>query len=430
MIVQLIQRAQAAQRGGDTGAARSLYEQALALDGTQAAALNGMGMLALRSGDPSATAWFERATAADAGAGPLWLNLASARRAGGDTAGEQAALESALALDQRNVMANYRLAELFDRSGEPMAAMPRWQGLVAMLGNIGDLSPELQRVRATAQGRVAAHGAELGATIETAMAAGRERLDGRDRRRLDRCVDAMLGRRRIHHNDCHGLHFPFLPADEFFDRAHFPWITALEAETPAILAEYQALRAAPNAGFVPYVDMAEGSPDNCWSPLDRSADWSARYLWRFGVRDDAVCERCPRTAAAIEAVPRVSLAGQAPTAFFSVLAPGTRLPAHTGVSNIRAIVHLPLIVPDGCGFRVGGETRSWQVGEAFAFDDTIEHEAWNTGDAPRAVLILDVWNPHIENHEREMLQTLFDVLARSGSDSGSGLASGLGRAAD
>jgi aspartate beta-hydroxylase len=102
--------------------------------------------------------------------------------------------------------------------------------------------------------------------------------------------------------------------------------------------------------------------------------------------------------------------------FFSILKPRTRLPAHTGVSNARAIVHLPLIVPPSCGFRVGGETREWREGEAFAFDDTIEHEAWNDSDQPRVVLILDVWNPHLTGIERDLLTRYFDVADASGFD--------------
>src|SRR5436305_728036 len=82
--------------------------------------------------------------------------------------------------------------------------------------------------------------------------------------------------------------------------------------------------------------------------------------------------------------------GGAPTVFVSLLRPGTHLPPHTGVSNVRTIIHLPLIVPPGCGFRVGGETRLWEAGRAWAFDDTIEHEAWNRSDQLRAILIFDV----------------------------------------
>ena len=60
-------------------------------------------------------------------------------------------------------------------------------------------------------------------------------------------------------------------------------------------------------------------------------------------------------------------------------------------------------------FRVGGETREWREGEAFAFDDTIEHEAWNRSDQDRAVLILDCWNPHLSEEERAMICRLYDV---------------------
>ena len=121
-----------------------------------------------------------------------------------------------------------------------------------------------------------------------------------------------------------------------------------------------------------------------------------------------------KTAAAIEALPLSDLPGRTPTVFFSLLRPGTHLPAHTGVSNVRTIIHLPLIVPPGCEFRVGGETREWRVGEAFAFDDTIEHEAWNRSGSLRAILIFDVWNPYIEEAERDLLRRFFAVA--NGSD--------------
>ena len=65
------------------------------------------------------------------------------------------------------------------------------------------------------------------------------------------------------------------------------------------------------------------------------------------------------------------------------------------------------------GFRVGATTREWNVGEAFVFDDTIEHEAWNRSDRLRAVLIFDVWNPYISEAERELLRRFFAVTNAS-----------------
>lgn len=128
------------------------------------------------------------------------------------------------------------------------------------------------------------------------------------------------------------------------------------------------------------------------------------------MRNDPVCELCPETAAALARVPQNHIPGKAPTAFFSILRPGAHIPPHTGVTNTRAIIHLPLLVPEDCAFRVGGETRPWREGEAFAFDDTIEHEAWNRSASPRIVLIFDVWNPHLTTDEQDLL-TIFHRTA-------------------
>jgi aspartyl/asparaginyl beta-hydroxylase (cupin superfamily) len=53
---------------------------------------------------------------------------------------------------------------------------------------------------------------------------------------------------------------------------------------------------------------------------------------------------------------------------------------------------------------VGGETRNWQMNKAWVFDDTIEHEAWNDSDQPRAILIFDCWNPHLTEGERALVR--------------------------
>jgi aspartyl/asparaginyl beta-hydroxylase (cupin superfamily) len=168
-----------------------------------------------------------------------------------------------------------------------------------------------------------------------------------------------------------------------------------------------ALLARGSDAIRPYVRMEKGSPDTKWTPLDGSLDWSACFLWEYGMRNEAVCQLCPETAAALELAPRSRIVGKAPSAFFSILQPGAHIPPHTGVTNTRAIIHLPLVVPDNCHFRVGGETRQWRVGEAFAFDDTIEHEAWNASSEPRVILIFDVWNPHLTAEEQSLLQEYF-----------------------
>jgi aspartyl/asparaginyl beta-hydroxylase (cupin superfamily) len=91
---------------------------------------------------------------------------------------------------------------------------------------------------------------------------------------------------------------------------------------------------------------------------------------------------------------------------FSQLRPHTRIPPHTGVANTRLVMHLPLILPPACGFRVGSETRDWKIGEAWVFDDTIEHEAWNDSDEIRIILIFDIWNPLLSATERDLVRAM------------------------
>lgn len=375
-----------------------------------AAAANRLGLDSLRSGDARCAAeHFDRACRADPGAGELWINLATAQRLLGDDEAERAALESALAIDQRNLMALIRLAQLHERLGEDAPATQRWSAVLSLGRGIEEPSPELVQLLAHAAAYVERQRAGLANALDGALADDLAAASARERRRVRAAADVLLGRRTVFPNECHGLHYPFLPADEFFDREHFPWLEPLEAATADIRSELEAILADPDPGLAPYVEQPSGVPENKWSRLDKSLDWGALHLWRDGERNDAACARAPRTAALVETLPLCRIPGRAPAVFFSILKAGARIPPHTGVTNVRSIVHLPLIVPGGCTFRVGGETRAWIEGEAFVFDDTIEHEALNPTAADRAVLILDTWNPHLSEAERAMICKLYAV---------------------
>ena len=377
--------------------------------------LNASGVRALDAGDYARAArLFGRAIAADPKAPALWLNLAKAHRVEGDAERERTALDGALAVDARHLMALIRKAELQERLGERAAAAVTWSGAIAVAPPADQLPPALAELLARAARFVAEQSQAFADAIAGDLGAARTAVGDTELRRFDAAVDAVLGRRRIYANECAGMHFPFLPADEFFPRRHFDWIDALEAQTDLIRAELQDLLDRGDDGFAPYVSMPAGAPPNKWTGLDNSLAWGAYYLWKYGAPVDRALQRCPGTAAALAAIPRADIPSRAPTAFFSILQPRTRIPAHTGVTNLRTIVHLPLIVPAGCGFRVGGETREWRIGEAFGFDDTIEHEAWNDSDELRAVLILDVWNPHIAPAERELVRRFYLTADASG----------------
>ena len=406
--------AQQARANGRPEEEAALLARADALVPGNPLVANARGMQALGQRDwKAACHFFQAAIAADPNEPALWMNLATAHRGAQDVDGERRSLEGALAIDRRHVMAQYRMAELHQRNGHMAQAAQGWSHVAQLLEGIENPPPAVRNMLAQAKAFLAEHNATLAATIDEALTDQIDML-GPQARRFRACVDHSLGRRRIYPNVCAGIHYPFLPADEFFDRAHFPWFAQLEARADAIRAEAEAILYGKNDLIRPYVRMEKGGPETKWSTLDGSLDWTACFLWEYGVRNDAVCDLCPETAKALEAVPQSHIPGKAPSAFFSLLRPGAHIPPHTGVTNSRAIIHLPLIVPDGCAFRVGGETRQWKEGEAFAFDDTIEHEAWNRSEKPRVVLIFDVWNPHLSSAEQALLSRMFEITGTAG----------------
>jgi aspartate beta-hydroxylase len=401
-----------ARQAGRADEARRQFEAVLAIDPVQPVARNALGLDALARGDAHAAAeHFEQACRGDPLAAELWLNLARARAELDQVEPARDALERALGVDQRFLPALISLAQLHEELGEEALAAERWSAVLALTASMDSSSAELAELTAHARDYVGRQRRQLGETVDRALADDLAAASVRDRRRVRAAADAMLGRRQIYPNHCHGLHYPFLPADEFFDREHFPWLHTLEAATGDIRSELQSILAEADPGLAPYVEQPSGVPENKWSPLDRSLDWGALHLWRDGERNAEACRRAPKTAALVETLPLCRIPGRAPAVFFSILKAGKTIPPHTGVTNVRAIVHLPLVVPEGCVFRVGGETRPWVEGEAFVFDDTIEHEARNPSAVDRAVLILDVWNPYLSEAERAMICKIYEASA-------------------
>lgn len=412
MVVDGVQRhlaeAHRARQAGLPDKARSHFEAVLELDDGDPTARNWLGADALaRTDGQAAAAHFEIACKREPGERSHWINLATARRILGDGEGERTALEEALAIDQTDLLALVRLAELHERLAEEAAAAERWAAVLALSSAIHDPTPEFAEILGHAKHYVKEQQQRLVSAVEGVLGEELARASKRERRRMQVAADAWLGRRPIFANHCEGLHYPFLPADEFFEREDLEWLGKLEAATAIIRSELEAILADPGDGLTPYISLPPGVPANKWSGLDKSLDWGAFHLWKEGKRFDEACARAPRTAALMESLPICHIEGRAPNVFFSILKAGSHIPAHTGVTNVRSVVHLPLIVPAGCAFRVGGEIRSWVEGEAFAFDDTIEHEAWNRSNRDRTVLIIDAWNPYLSEHERAMVCRLY-----------------------
>jgi aspartate beta-hydroxylase len=149
-------------------------------------------------------------------------------------------------------------------------------------------------------------------------------------------------------------------------------------------------------------------------------DWSVIYLDLHNANDvagvDASRVLFPKTCEILSKAPRPY--GHS---LFSALSPGTHIPSHTGASNKKIRIHLPLIVPrlnndseisssisPHCRLRVGSQCEQWLEGKCLIFDDSYQHEAWHdsvdeSGGIARVVLIIDIWHPDLTDLEVKFL---------------------------
>jgi aspartate beta-hydroxylase len=410
-VLRMIQACKAAGAAGRTGEADQLLARVAQLAPAHPAVLNELGLRMMQRGDSArARELFQRATQADPGHPSLWSNLAQSLHELNLPTDEFDAIERALALEPRHLASLLQKGQLLEHTGDPRNAARAYRNAIATLP-AGTAAPEgVAAMIEHARAAIAKDDAALAAAIEERLAAIREQHGGGSYRRIEHCIELLTGGRTRFTPQPTFMYFPEIPAVEFFERNDFPWLDAIEAATDEIRAELMTVLVSDREGLEPYISYPDGVPLRQWKELNKSRRWSAYFLWNQSMPQPAHLARCPRTAQVLKGAPQCDVAARGPTAFFSILEPGTRIPPHTGVTNTRLTVHLPLIVPPQCGFRVGSETREWVAGKAWAFDDTIEHEAWNLSDVPRAVLIFDVWNPFLTLAERDLIRAATEVV--------------------
>ena len=336
----------------------------------------------------------------------LKMQRAMVSRTLGDFAGALEALDEALNIDPYDYVALLSKGTLVERTSGERAATAIYRNALMLALPDDELPPALRAPTARAREVVAKTQAALEDHLKARTDAVKADVSAAARRRFDESVGIFAGRTKVYTQEPLLLHYPRLPAIPFYDRSLFPWFEELEAATNTIRGELDGALAAAKDDFAPYIAYPKGTPVNQWGELNHSRRWSSFFLWKDGTRQDGACKLCPQTAALLERLPLAYQEGYAPTAMFSALDPHTHIPAHTGSTNVRLLCHLPLILPGPARFRVGNETRDWKMGEAWVFDDTIEHEAWNDADELRVILILDIWNPLLEPEERQLVKAL------------------------
>jgi aspartyl/asparaginyl beta-hydroxylase (cupin superfamily) len=202
----------------------------------------------------------------------------------------------------------------------------------------------------------------------------------------ERAVDTAnrAGAWLLHRLERRLLRSSLVPTTPLLPTTVFPWVDELEAHWTTIRSELDEVLAyresLPNFQDIS-VDQASITNDDGWKTF---------FFFGYGFRSDANCDRCPKTAALLEAVPGLT------TAFFSILSPGKHIPPHRGPWRGVLRYHLALQVPEpasDAGIKVGDEVAHWEEGRSLLFDDGYRHEAWNDTAGVRVVLFVDVMRP-------------------------------------
>lgn len=194
------------------------------------------------------------------------------------------------------------------------------------------------------------------------------------------------------------LFYPGLSRKPWFTNAEIPAISEVEALFPKIQQEVH--EKLDRTLFTTYQEP--------WGNLFDKGHWLVAPFYRENEPIAEAHKRFPVTSKFLQSLPR----HKPNFSTFSFLRPQTHIVAHHGITNMRVRVQLGILVPPGCALQVGKVKREMTQGEAWAFDDSFLHEAWNPSDEARLILSFDVWHPYLDDQEISYLHELLGYLEK------------------
>lgn len=177
----------------------------------------------------------------------------------------------------------------------------------------------------------------------------------------------------------------------FCERSNFLYIIEpFEKKIPEILSEYNT--------FVSSAATATSSSLFTFEQagLHAGNKWKTLALFTNGKQQASACLHFPLLCSLVSSVPETKI--QRGQVKFSVMTPSARVLPHCGPTNNRLRMHCALLVPKGeVWIKVANESRHWEEGKCFVFDESCEHEVWHGGTGLRIVLIVDFLNPDLDS---------------------------------
>lgn len=422
-VEALLAQAQAQSLQDSPRAAETFYHQVLAIDAEQPVALAALGQLALNRGALQHAAVLFVAAAKAAPDNPQHrLDQAFALLADEQFDAARSVLQQTVA-DHPDCFTGWlMLGQVYEVLGDGAATLRAFHQAVMHAQRAGhwcdeaSTPPEMLDTVLQAVDQVRRGRKELCFSSYDSV---RQQYGSAALRRVDRALTSYLKEYPIAPNSPHQrprfFFFPGLPPGPYHDPMLQPFAGRLLAAYPDIRTE--ALRTlAEDSRFEDFIRFRDNiKVEDYLRGHGRPPAWQAYFFYRHGQRYDAHHVRCPRTSEALESIDLCRIADEAPEICYSVLTPGSDILPHHGVSNVRLVMHLPLLVPSGCALNVfGGGEHHWREGELMMFDDTYRHEAWNRSNSTRVVLLMDSWNPHLDPIEREALRLLIETIGDMG----------------
>ncbi len=366
-------------------------------------------MAALQAGraDDAANG-FQQIISRGGGNRDIWLGLALARQ--GQARPEQMieALDNVLLEDPTNLRALLMKGDAIWDSGRHAEAATLYNYIRKLVPDVNMVEGPARQMVERVVARLQSHNTGIRAHLDDYF---RDRqpaeANAYERARFERAKGLLFGERQRYSQEPRSFFYPELPDREFYESQDYAWTQKLIAAEAQIRKEFEAVSQQPGA-FTPYIHASGNVPIDRNNPLLDNDDWSAVHIQKNGEVNAEFAALMPSVLEALSEAPLEEIDQRGPTVLISRLAPGARIPPHTGYLNTRLTCHLPIVVPDGCGLRCGNETRHWKSGEVMMFNDSIDHEAWNNSAEERFVLIFFVWRPELSAADRVMIRSLLE----------------------
>ena len=171
----------------------------------------------------------------------------------------------------------------------------------------------------------------------------------------------------------------------FYTYEEFEWAKKLKEAFPIMFEELQPLMNDKEQALKTYFRDASQNKIGAWKT-------TGLKFWSRDHRKNL--EKYPQTTAILNSIP--NLVG----ATFNLLEPGGHILPHHGETNANIRCQIPFKVPSPlpeCGFKVGDESNSWEVGIPLLFTDAHRHTAWNHSEGTRYIMIVDVIREDFKN---------------------------------